>query len=68
MLQREECPACGERTGGGKVCLRCRSLCVQCLANARHNLAGGYSSGAAKCRDYCFNGHRLLGQYEPIEP
>lgn len=58
-----KCPACGEKTADGEVCNRCCSLCTQCLANARYNLAGGNLLAAARCRDYCFNGHRLLGQY-----
>jgi hypothetical protein len=71
MARCDECPACEEKTEGGKVCSRCSSLCLQCLANARSNLAGGHRLGAAKCRDYCLNGHRLRGQYDAsprIEP
>lgn len=60
------CPACAEETVDGRVCDRCNSLCIQCIANARYNLAGGYTLEAAKCRDYCFNGHHLLGQYTEL--
>lgn len=33
------------------------AACVQCKANAKTNLAGGYAELAQKCLDYCASGH-----------